>query len=88
MIWDTLTMRRTASSIDEFAALNSPSDRASVTSIATVVRETAANAKITPEAVPVNAWASACPSRFIAARINWAQNVATSTIRPIGSSVA
>ncbi len=87
-IWFTLTMRRTADSIDRCAALNRPSDNASTTSIATVVNAMALKAKSTPEAVPVNAWVNAWPSRFIAARMSWAQKVATRMIKPIGKIIS
>ncbi len=82
--WDTLTMRRTESSIEDPAAANNPSDRASTTSMATVVPAMAAKEKITPLAVPVNAWVRARPSRWYAARTSWAQKVATNRTRPIG----
>lgn len=81
-------MRRTAVPMSRLAALKSPSLNALTTSMATVVKAIAVNANSTPVAVPVNAWVSAWPSRRIAARTSWAQNVATRTIRPIGRIIS
>ncbi len=87
-IWEILTRRRTAVDMSVPDALNSPSDSASTTSRATVVKAMAQNANSTPEAVPVTAWVRAWPSRLMAARTSWAQNVATSRSRPMGRIVS
>ncbi|BAU88022.1 hypothetical protein SLA_7156 [Streptomyces laurentii] len=87
-ICETFTIRRTAEEMSVSAAAKSPSDKASTASMATVVTAMAPNANSTPDAVPVRAWARACPSRLKAAFTSWAQNVATSTSSPMGSSVS
>ncbi|MFC0844725.1 hypothetical protein ACFH04_13555 [Streptomyces noboritoensis] len=85
---DTLTMRRTAEAISVPAAANSPAERASTTSRATVVNAMAPNANNTPDMVPVRAWVRAWPSRLRAARTSWAQKLATSSSNPIGRIVS